>query len=360
MPGGLMNIKEIFDSMIKHDASDAFIKTEGVLRNRIYTEVEKVGEYSFGAQDMSRIISELIDDESKNMLLKNRVHEFTIWHGDRFRFRISIFYQKGTPAIVIRKIDLENLDLEKLNLPSKVLRDLCQEHRGLVLLTGMAGSGKSTTIAAMIDFINRNFKKHILTIEEPIEFIFKDNKSIINQREIGKDVFSYEEALRQATLQCPDVIYVGNIRDRNTCHAALTAAETGVLVFSTIHTVNAHSTVERLVSLFPSEQQSLVFEQLSSLLKGVVSMRLIPRIDTKGLIPAYEVMTLSPTIASLIKDKELDKMYKFIADGKIFGMSTFNQCLLNLVSQKKISPEVALDNSDEKKELKLSLDDFRR
>jgi twitching motility protein PilT len=225
----------------------------------------------------------------------------------------------------------------------------------MVLLTGITGSGKSTTIAAMIEYINQSFGKHIITIEEPIEFTFEDKKSIINQREIGADVATYSDALWQFALHSPDVIFIGNIRDANTCYAALTAAETGVLVFSTLHTVNAASTVERIINFFPPHQHSLILNQLSFLLKGVVSMRLIPREDKSGLIPAYEIMVLSPSISRLIRENKLWEIPKYITTGDVYGMKSFHQCLLELVVARKISPENALQYADKREELELEL-----
>lgn len=352
-----MTIGQIFDAIIEKNASDAFISVGSFLKLRICNEVENASVEEITIKDVEKVLAEILDDESKEIFAKNKSYEFAMLYKEDWRFRISVFYQKNTPAIVIRKIALKDLDFDKLNLPAKVLQQFASQRRGLVLLTGMSGSGKSTTIAAMVEHINQNFKRHIITIEDPIEFTFQEKKALINQRQVGKDVDSFEEALRQSTLHCPDVIYIGNIRDKATCHAALTAAETGVLVLSTVHTINAYSTIERLVSFFPAEQQDLVFSQLSFLLKGVISTRLLPRSDVKGLIPSYEIMTLSPTVSSLIKEHELGKLYKSISTSEIFGMNTFNQCLLGLIEEGKISPEVALANSDEKKELKLALQD---
>lgn len=350
-----MNIKEIFDIMIQEGASDVFIRAGSSLKARVCTHIKTVKEDIFSVKDIDRVISEITDQGLKEMLQRNKSCEFATWHGERWRFRIAIFYQRNSAVVIIRKIDLGVLSFQELNLPAKVLEGFCRERRGLILLTGMAGSGKSTTIAAMVEYINQNFGKHILAIEEPIEFTFQDKKAIINQRAIGTDVFSYEDALREATLHSPDVVYIGNMRDWKTCHAALTAAETGVLVFSTVHTVNAHSTIERIINFFPPEHHHLVFKQLSFFLKGVISLRLLPRIDVEGLIPAYEVMTLSPSISGLILENKLSEIPKFIASGEIYGMNSFNQCLFELIKQKRVSTEVALENSDNEKELRMWL-----
>ncbi|MBN2097865.1 MAG: PilT/PilU family type 4a pilus ATPase [Candidatus Omnitrophica bacterium] len=350
-----MSFKDIIEAMIAKEASDIFIKAESRLRARINTEVETINDSEFKDRDVEKIIAEIADDYQKELLEKNKSCEFAYSYGERWRFRIGIFRQSNHFSIVIRKIDLNVLPFEELNLPAKILQNFCRERRGIVLLTGITGSGKSTSIASMIEFINLHLGRHILTIEEPIEFVFKEKKSIINQRELGRDVASYPDALKQFAIHSPDVIYIGNIKDRQTCHAAITAAETGVLLFSTVHTVNASSTVERLVNFFPPQQHHFVFNQLSFLLKGVVSLRLIPRSDKEGLIPAYEVMALSPTVSGLIRDNKLWEIPKYMATGDIYGMKTFNQCLLELVLAKKVAPQVALEHADRKEELELQL-----
>ena len=249
--------------------------------------------------------------------------------------------------------------MEELNLPAKMLKQLAMENRGLVLLTGSMGSGKSTTIASMIEYINVKAHKHILTVEEPIEFIFDDKNSIINQRELGHDVFSYAIALRAFTLQSPDVIYIANIRDLDTMSAALTAAETGVLVLSTLHTVNAAQSIERVINFFPPYQHEEVRVELSSLLKGSISLRLLPRQDVPGLIPAFEVMVLTPTIARLIREGKIWEISRFIEQGELLGMCTFNQSLVKLVREGKVSKEVAIEFADNKDEFILMLKGIR-
>ena len=353
-----MEPKDLFKIMVEKNASDLFIRPGGYLYARILTEVKPINDHRFSVEEVKTLVTKWTDAYEKEMLLKTKNCEFATFFegGDkRWRFRISIFYQKNNFAIVIRKIDLNLLSFEELNLPAKVLEKLCCERRGMILLTGITGSGKSTTIAAMIEYINRNFGKHILTVEEPIEFVFEDKKSMINHREIGRDVLTYADSLKQAAFHSPDVIYIGNIKDMETCHAALTAAETGALVFSTMHSVNAASTVERLVNFFPAEQHNFIFTQLSLLLKGVVSLRLLPRADGEGLLPAYEVMTLSPTISSLISKALIREIPEHIGSSEIFGMNSFNKCLMELIRKKKISIDVALDNSDDQNDLTLQL-----
>lgn len=350
-----MDFKKILDLMIEKDATDTFVRANGQLRGRISSYVEPLGEITTTLSDVENIIDVVASEEERRRLKEHKACEFTYWYKDNWRFRFSIFYQRNTPSLVIRKIDLRVPDFKGLGLPQKVLENFCRQRRGIILLTGITGSGKSTTIASMIQYINNNFGRHILTVEEPIEFTFKDNLSVINQREIGTDVESYQDALRQFALHSPDVLYIGNIRDAHTCHAALTAAETGVLVFSTIHTVNASSTIERIVNFFHPHQHNLVIDQLSFLLKGVLSQRLLPAADGKGLVPAYEAMALSPSISRLIRENKIWEIPKYIASGDIYGMKTFHQSLIELVETKKVTAKIALEYADKKEELEMEL-----
>jgi twitching motility protein PilT len=314
-----------------------------------------IGDKIFTQADVEKIIDEIIQDRDRESLKTNRSAEFALWHRDNWRFRVGIFYQRDTLAMVVRKIDLRIPSFEELNLPAEVLKKFCVQRRGMILLTGITGSGKSTTIASMMEYINQNYERHLLTVEEPIEFTFTDKKSIINQRELGRDVQSYQDALRQFALHSPDVIYIGLIRDAETCHAALTAAETGVLLFSTMHTVNASATVERIINFFPPHQHHLVLNQLSTLLKGVVSQRLIPKADGSGLVPAYEVLTLSPSVSRLLRENKLWELPKYISSGDVYGMKSFHQCLMELIENNVITPEIALEYADKKEELEMEL-----
>jgi len=350
-----MHFAKILDVMIEKEISDIFIRANSNLRGRRFSLVEVIDENVFSVEDVDNIVKSITSDKDKALLKENKGCEFTYWYKENWRFRVGIFYQRNTLSLVMRKIDLHIPTFEQLNLPVAVLEKFAAQRRGMILLTGITGSGKSTTIASIMESMNQNYKRHILTVEEPIEFTFNDKKSIINQREIGTDVATYADALRQFALHSPDVIYIGNIRDEDTCRAALTAAETGVLVLSTLHTVNASSTIDRLINFFPPYQHHLVLEQLSYLLKGVFSQRLLPRCDTPGLIPAYESMVLSPSVSRLLIENKVWELPKYIASGDIYGMKSFHQCLLELVTTKKITPEVALEYADKKEELEMEL-----
>ena len=262
------------------------------------------------------------------------------------RFRVNVFQQRGTIGIVLRVIPFKISSIEQLTLP-KVLEKICGEQRGLILVTGTTGSGKSTTLAAMVDHINSNETCHIMTIEDPIEFLIRDKRSIVNQREVGVDTMSFAHALKSSLRQDPDVILVGEMRDLETIETALTAAETGHLVLSTLHTLDATETVARIVSAFPPHQQKQIRLQLGSVLRAVISQRLVPRADGKGRVAAIEVLIANSRVREMIEDKDRTKeIPAAIAQSYItYGMQTFDQSLMMLFKQNLITYEEALRQS---------------
>jgi twitching motility protein PilT len=259
------------------------------------------------------------------------------------RFRVNVFQQRGTIGVVLRVIPFRIQTIEQLMLP-KVLEKIANEQRGLVLVTGTTGSGKSTTLAAMIDHVNATETCHIMTIEDPIEFLIRDKRSIVNQREVGVDTMSFGQALKSALRQDPDVILVGEMRDLETIETALTAAETGHLVMSTLHTLDATETINRIISAFPPYQQKQVRLQLGSVLKAVISQRLVPRADGRGRVPAIEVLLATGRVRELIEDKDRTKeIPDAIAEGHVsYGMQTFDQSLMWLLRSNLITYEEAL------------------
>jgi twitching motility protein PilT len=256
---------------------------------------------------------------------------------------VNVFQQRGTIGIVFRVIPFGVKSMDQLHLP-KVIERIAMENRGLILVTGTTGSGKSTTLASMIDYINSNKTCHIMTIEDPIEFLIRDRRSIVNQREIGVDTQSFANALRAALRQDPDVILVGEMRDFETIETALTAAETGHLVMSTLHTLDATETINRIISVFPPYQQKQIRLQLASILRAVISQRLVPRADGKGRVPALEVLVSTARIRECIADKDRTKeIHDAIAKGyTTYGMQTFDQSLMSLVKQKLVTYDEAL------------------
>ncbi|BCA78792.1 type IV pilus twitching motility protein PilT [Desulfuromonas sp. AOP6] len=286
------------------------------------------------------------------------MHELDLSYGvpGLGRFRVNVFAQRGSVSMVLRSIPYDVKDMDELQLPP-VLKKLAMEPRGLVLVTGTTGSGKSTTLASMIDHINAHRTAHIITIEDPIEYLHRDKKSIINQREIGLDTVSFDVALKSALRQDPDVILVGEMRDYETIETALTAAETGHLVLSTLHTLDAPETINRIVGAFPPYQQRQIRLQLAAILKGVVSQRLVPRADGKGRVPAVEVMVSTARVRELIDDKEKTKLLRdTIQQGYVsYGMQTFDQSLMGLLQRKLITYDEALRQSSNPDDFKLKL-----
>ncbi len=342
-----MEIDDILRLAVKKNASDVHVKVGLPPILRINGQLKAVSSVSpFTHEEIDRFATKLMSDVHRERLTK--LQDIDLGYGVKGlgRFRINIFKQRGTLGISIRSIPYQIQSLEELNLPP-VLEKIAMEPRGLILVTGTTGSGKSTTLASMIDLINSKRNLHIITIEDPIEFLHRDKKCIIDQREIGVDTQSFADALRSSLRQDPDVILVGEMRDFETIDIAMTAAETGHLVLSTLHTVDATETVTRIVSMYPPYQQKQIRLQLASILKGIISQRLIPMADGKGRVPAVEVLVSTAHIRECIIDRDRTKeIEEAIAKGyHTYGMQTFDQSLMDLLQRKMITYETALKNS---------------
>jgi len=292
---------------------------------------------------LEKVAAAIMNSVQKERFATNRECDLAYGIAGLGRFRVNVFQQRGTVGVVFRVIPFGVKTIDQLVLP-KVVESIANEQRGLILVTGTTGSGKSTTLAAMIEHINSARTCHIMTIEDPIEFLIRDRRSIVNQREIGVDTQTFAAALRAALRQDPDVILVGEMRDFETIETALTAAETGHLVLSTLHTLDATETINRIISVFPPYQQKQVRLQLSSILKAVISQRLVPRADGKGRVPALEVMIATARVRECIGDKDRTKeLHDCIAKGfTTYGMQTFDQSLMHLVKQNLVTYEEAL------------------
>jgi pilus retraction protein PilT len=271
------------------------------------------------------------------------------------RFRLNAYRQMGEPAVVLRRINEHAPSLDKLELPSENLKKLALRKRGLILVTGIAGSGKSTTLAGMIQHMNETVERHVVTLEDPVELLFTENRCVISQREVGTDCTSFQNGLRHALRQSPDVILIGEMRDAETVNAALDATETGHLVMSTLHTVNAPQTVERILSFFAGEQHVQVRQRIADNLAGVLSQRLIPRAGGKGMIPAFELMVSTPHIRELLTEGKTGEIGRVIDQGTERGLISFNMCLRRLVQEHKVELNDALAASDRPEELVLAL-----
>jgi len=300
---------------------------------------------------VQELVFALLTPEQKEKFLKQKELDFAYSFEDKARFRINVFNQRGYAAAALRLIPAQIKTMEELNLPP-VLHDFTRLSQGFVLVVGPAGHGKSTALASMIDEINHNRDEHIITIEDPIEYIFAQDKSIISQREVGIDALDFNNALRSVLRQDPDVIMVGEMRDAQSITTALTAAETGHLVFSTLHTNSAAQTIDRIIDSFPSEQQAQIASQLAAVLAGVVSERLVPKVDG-GRIPACEIMITNPAIRNLIREKKAYQIDLVVETSSQEGMSTLNHALANLVKKGEVSLENAEMYSLNPSELKI-------
>ena len=350
-----MELNEILAMAVKAKASDVHIKAGLPPVYRIDGGLRPLPNAPrLTPENIRKMTYAMLSERQREEFEQN--HELDLAYGVQGlgRFRVNMFTQRGSISAVLRTIPFNVSTLEELKLPP-VIKKITQNQRGLVLVTGTTGSGKSTTLASMIDAINSNRTEHIITIEDPIEYLHRDKKSIINQRELGVDTQSFAGALKSSLRQDPDVILVGEMRDYETIDTALTAAETGHLVLSTLHTVDAQETVNRIVGVFPPYQQRQVRLQLSAILKGVISQRLVPRADGKGRVPAVEVMVSSARVRELIDDKEKTKLLRdTIQNGyETYGMQTFDQSLMKLLNNELITYEEALRQSSNPDDFKL-------
>lgn len=347
-----MRLEELLSEMIERNASDIFLKAGSPPSLRIDGVITPM-EYSKLTPDETQGIAYSLMDESQIRYFE-QIPEMDIAYGVRGvgRFRANIFRQRGSIGLVMRFVSNPSFSFEDLNLPPAV-QTLAERPRGLVLVTGTTGSGKSTTLAAMINHINNIRRCHIVTIEDPIEFLHSDNLSIINQREVGFDTKSFSDSLKHVLRQSPDVILIGEMRDLETISTAIAAAETGHLVLSTLHTTDAVQTVERIINYFPAYLHHQIRMELSLCLNGVISQRLLPRASGQGRIPAVEIMISTPTIKKLLFEGRTLELLQHIEAGQHVGMQSFNQSLLGLYNRKLITKDHALLHATSPEEFKL-------
>jgi twitching motility protein PilT len=352
-----MHVNDLLKIAVEAGASDLHLKAGSYPMMRVRgTLTPATEEKRLDNEDMISIAAAVLPTAQREKFKENREVDLAYSIAGLGRFRCNCFQQRGTIGMIFRVIPMKIATVDELALP-QILKKIASEERGLVLVTGTTGSGKSTTLAAMIDEINATRTAHIITVEDPIEYLHRDNRSIVNQREIGSDTTSFSHALRSALRQDPDVILVGEMRDFETIETALLAAETGHLVFSTLHTLDATETINRIIAVFPPHQQKQIRIQLASVLKAVISQRLIPKIDNKGRAPAVEVLISTAFIRDCIMDKEKTHLiHGAIAQGTSqYGMQTFDQSIFYLFQQKLISYEEALRWASNVDEFKLKV-----
>ncbi|SHL32906.1 type IV pilus twitching motility protein PilT [Fibrobacter sp. UWEL] len=338
-----LRIEQLLREMVNHKASDLHIRVGVPPVYRINGSLQKLFDIRVDGMMMDSFLDDIMNREQKQRFEANKECDFAVGARDMGRFRVNVFRQRGTIAIVIRHIKAKIPPFEELHLP-EVIRELALTKRGLILVTGTTGSGKSTTLASMLDYINQTETVNIITVEDPIEYLYKDNKAIISQREIGVDTLSYANALRAALRQDPDVLLVGEIRDLETMQIAMTAADTGHMVFATIHTTNATETIHRVLSMYPPHQHDEIRLLLGEVLAGIISLRLLPTKDGNGRVPAAEILVNSGAIREYIQDKtKNDLIEQAIAEGHMqYHSQTFDQALLELYGSEQISLETAM------------------
>ena len=347
-------LNKYLEFLIQNGGSDLHIKSGAVIRGRIHGELVKFSKTPFLKEDAMTLAKELLITRFPELIEKKSV-DFTYKLNDDYRFRVNIFFQIDGISAVFRTIPVKIPEIDELGLPPSI-KDICDTAmRGVVLLTGPTGSGKTTTIASMINRINRQRTSHVVTIEDPVEFVFKDDKCIINQRAIGEDCNNFADSLRAALREDPDVIFVGEMRDLETIETALHAAETGHLVFSTVHTIDAKETVNRIIAMFEQAEQERIRMTLASVLEAVISQRLARTIEGKR-VAVVEILRKNTRIKDMILDARDDEIPDAIADGRnTYGMQTFDQHLLDLYRDGVITREEALDKASKRNDLDLQI-----
>jgi len=347
-------LKLYLRTLVSNEGSDLHLKAGSLVRVRVHGVIKRLGKEVLTPEMVESLVREITNERQYEKLLNDRTLDFSYRLGEEYRFRVNVFYQMDGLSAVFRLIPVKILSLEELKLP-KVIQSFAEIQRGLVLVTGVTGSGKSTTLAAILDKINNETKKHIITIEDPIEFVHKDKGCLINQRSVGQDTHSFSDALRAALREDPDIILVGEMRDLETIDIALHAANTGHLVFSTLHTLDAKETIDRIVGMFSNEEQNRIRMSLASVLEGVISQRLIPT-KRGGRIAGIEILKKTARIEQLIAENRDAEIPDALFDGKeIYGTQTFDQALLDLIKKGEITHAVALEYATNPADLKLKM-----
>jgi twitching motility protein PilT len=345
-----IQITALLDTVVKLRASDLHLTVGRPPTLRHHGMLKNLQTKILDSDDMVSLMKAITPERNQQELQEEGGTDFGFAYGEAARFRVSVFRQRGDLAIVLRQIPNRLLTFEQIGLPT-ICKELIRRPRGMFLVTGPTGSGKTTSLATMIDFVNTTMDRHIVTMEDPIEYYHKHKKSIVNQREVGNDVPSFAESLRRVLRQDPDVILVGEMRDLETIEAAVRAAETGHLVFGTLHTTGAAKTIDRIVDAFPVSQQNQIRVQLSTALLCVLSQVLLTRVDTDGMVAAYEFLVVTPAIANLIREGKTFRIDSAIQTGKKFGMQLLDDHLWSLYSAGKIAAEEMIDKSKNPAEL---------
>ncbi len=348
-----MNTRALFELMVEKKASDLFFTTQAPIMIKIEGRIMAVNKKQLTPKMIEQTALRLMNEEQKEQLYRDLEIDFAVSEERLGRFRINVFHQRGNLAMVMRYITLDIPRLEELGMP-EVLKDLVMLKRGMLLMVGASGSGKSTTLAAMIDHRNERLASHVLTIEDPIEFLHSNKKCIINQREVGLDTRSYSQALRSSVREAPDVVLIGEVRDRESMDAIITLAGTGHLAIATLHANNAPETLDRIINLFPEDQHAQIFMDLSQYLRAIISQRLVMGKHDKR-VAAVEVLLNTPHVADLILKGDIQAVKDALKDSGQDGMQNFDTALYDLYRTGKIELEEALSNSDSRTNLEAKI-----
>jgi twitching motility protein PilT len=340
----MVTLPELLHKVVEVNGSDLHITTKTPPQIRIHGHLERLELPELSPADTKQLTYSVLTDAQKKRFEETLELDFSFGIQGLARFRCNVYRQRGAVAAAIRVIPIKIRSFDELGLPP-VVEQLADRPKGLILVTGPTGSGKSTTLAAMVDKINNERTEHIMTIEDPIEFVHHHKKCLVNQREVFSDTHSFKNALKYILRQDPDVVLVGEMRDLETISAALTIAETGHLTLGTLHTNSCAQTINRVIDVFPTTQQSQVRAQLSLVLEGVLSQQLIPTTDGRGRVMSLEIMVTTPAVRNLIREEKIHQIYSSMQAGQKFGMQTMNQSLLELVQKRKITREEALNRS---------------
>jgi twitching motility protein PilU len=349
----MIDIHEVLKVVVEKDASDVYLTVELPPMYRIQGVTQPVGTQPLTNEELEALAQSVMRDKQKKEFEQTNEMNLALYYPDLGRFRVNIFRQRGNVGFVIRQIKVEIVPIDKLGLPP-IIKDIAMTKRGLVLFVGATGSGKSTSLAAMIDHRNANSPGHIITVEDPIEFVHRHKKSVVTQREVGFDTLSFQAALKNTLRQAPDVILIGEIRDTETMEAGIAFAETGHLCLGTLHANNANQAIERIMNFFPSERHAQIYLQLSMNLRAIISQRLVPGVDGKR-VAALEILMDTPRVKDLIKKGETDNLKEAMEQGIQEGCQTFDQVLFTLYRDGKITLDQALINADSANNLRLKI-----
>lgn len=351
-----INLPDLIDLGLEVGASDVLVKADQVPTMRLYSQMKPLpGEFPvLTSQAVERMVLEMLNERQRQVFLETNEMDLGFMVHGKCRVRMNVYKQRGTVASVMRIIPLRIKTIEELGLPP-VLNELCKQRLGLVLVTGPTGCGKTTTLAAMIDVINSSRPVHIVSIEDPLEFVHQDKMGYVSQREIGIDTEDFQPALRAVVREAPDVILIGEMRDTETMGVAMQAGETGHLVFSTVHTASAYETMDRIVNMFPPHEKHHLCQRLSGALRAIIAQKLVPRADGNGRVVANEILICTPTVSKAIEDGHFGDLYHMMNEGGFWGMQTMNQSLVRYVKAGVISEQMAMNYAGIASELKQML-----